>query len=160
MIFGHISSPDSYQHLLTHPIWKRCFDWLKTVDANTPAGIQKLLGDDVVVNVHGYDTLPEAECRFESHRHVVDLQYCICGGELIAWQQASRLLAAGPYEEVSDIQFYQPAPAKTVLHMLSGNFAIFHPSDAHRPKCRDGLHAETFKLVIKIKLACLKAEAG
>ena len=42
--------------------------------------------------------------------------------------------------------------------MLSGNFAIFHPSDAHRPKYQDGLHSETFKLVIKIKLACLKPD--
>ena len=91
-------------------------------------------------------------------QHVLDLQSCIRGGKLIAWQLASRLLAAGPYEEVSDIQFYQPASTNTALHMLSGNFAIFHPSDAHRPKYQDGLHSETFKLVIKIKLACLKPD--
>lgn len=155
MIFGHISSPDTYQHLLAHPIWKQCFDWLKTVDANTPAGIQKLKGDDLVVNVHGYDTLPQADCRFESHRHVLDLQYCLRGGELIDWELASRLLPAAPYDEVKDVQFYQPAAVKTVLHMLPGHFAIFHPSDAHRPKCVDGIHPETFKLVIKVRIAAL-----
>ena len=155
MIFGNIASPDTYNHLLAHPVWKQCFDWLKTVDMNTPPGIQKLKGDDLVVNVHGYETLTRDECRFESHRHVLDLQYGIRGGELIDWQLAARLLPAVPYDEVKDIQFYQPATVKTVLNLLPGNFAIFYPSDAHRPKCVDGVHPEIFKLVIKIKTSVL-----
>jgi beta-galactosidase beta subunit len=34
--------------------------------------------------------------------------------------------------------------------MFPGSFAIFHPSDAHRPKVRDDSNLNIFKLVIKI----------
>ncbi|HZL44079.1 MAG TPA: YhcH/YjgK/YiaL family protein, partial [Verrucomicrobiae bacterium] len=97
MLYGHLSAPDTYAHLLVNPTWKLAFDWLKTVTPTTSPGVQKLEGDDVTVNVHGYDTLPRDRCRFESHRRYVDLQYCISGGEVIGWSLASTLEPDGEY---------------------------------------------------------------
>jgi len=170
MLYGHLSAPDTYTHLLVNPTWKLVFDWLKTAIAATPPGVQKLQGDDVTVNVHGYDTLPRDQCRFESHRRYVDLQYCISGGEVIDWSFASTLEPDGEYDSEKDVQFYRlpalssllPAPRPpssgsgllsphfSLLSMSPGSFAIFHPSDAHRPKVRDDSKPNVFKLVIKI----------
>jgi YhcH/YjgK/YiaL family protein len=174
MIYGHLSAPDAYAHLLVNPAWKLAFDWLKTVTSSTPAGIQKLQGEDIYVNVHGYDTLSREQCRFESHRRYVDLQYCISGSEIIDWSLASALEPDGAYDGDKDLQFYHPphpAPSLaglrsasdvltssscllnsrlTPLSMFSGSFAIFHPSDAHRPKVRGGVSPSVFKLVIKV----------
>ncbi len=164
MIYGHFSATDAYVHLLANPAWRLVFDWLKTVSAGTPAGIQKLQDDDVYVNVHGYDTLPREQCRFESHRRYIDLQYCISGGELIDWWLATRLEPDGRFDDDRDLQFYHPPgvhstdfpvsrfPALPVcaLPMSPGSFAIFHPSDAHRPKAADGVNRSVFKLVVKI----------
>jgi YhcH/YjgK/YiaL family protein len=174
MIYGHISAADSYAHLLVNSSWKLSFDWLRTVTSSTPTGIQKLQGDEIYVNVHGYDTLPREECRFESHRRYVDLQYCISGGEIIDWSLASALEPDAAFDSDKDLQFYcQPQPGPSLagqrsasdvlissscllnsrlspLSMFPGSFAIFHPSDAHRPKVRDGVNPSVFKLVIKV----------
>jgi YhcH/YjgK/YiaL family protein len=167
MICGHLSAADAYAHLLANPAWRLAFEWLKTVTASTPAGIQKLQGDDVYVNVHGYDTLPREQCRFESHRRYVDLQYCISGGEIIDWSLASALEPDGLFDEDKDLQFYRAPVARSAvfsasrvtafpvspvcaLPMSPGSFAIFHPSDAHRPKVQNGVSPSVYKLVIKI----------
>ena len=151
MIHGHLSARDTYQFLLPTPAWKLAFDFLSTVTPATPKGRRSLQGDDIYVNVHGYETLPVEKCVFESHRRYVDLQYCITGGETILWSLATELPPNGAYHENDDLQFYPvPAHATTRLRMLPGAFAIFFPSDAHAPKLADGLHPDTFKLVIKI----------
>ena len=164
MIYGHLSAADAYAHLLANPAWRLAFEWLKTVTALTPAGVQKLQGDDVYVNVHGYDTLPREQCRFESHRRYLDLQYCISGSENIDWSLASVLEPDGAYDADKDLQFYRAPVVRSVdfpisrfpalpiyaLPMSPGSFAIFHPSDAHRPKVQNGVSPSVYKLVIKI----------
>jgi YhcH/YjgK/YiaL family protein len=150
MLHGHISTPDSYAHLLTNPAWRFAFDWLKQLPADPEPGIRQLQGEDVYVNVHGYDTLPREQCRYESHRRYVDLQYCIRGGELIDWQLGSTLKPAGPFDEPKDLQFYELGTSLTQIQMVPGSFAIFFPSDAHLPKRNDGIQKSVFKLVVKV----------
>lgn len=150
MLFGHLSAIDTYRPLLGVPAWQYAFDWLKSLPPEPEAGIRQLQGEDLYVNVHGYETLPRESCRFESHRRYVDLQYCIRGGEFIDWQLTSTLRPSEPFQEEKDLQFYQPGTSLTALHMTPGSFAIFFPSDGHMPKRADGLHRSVFKLVIKI----------
>ena len=150
MIHGHLSAPDAWTHLLSNPAWKFAFDWLKSVTPAIEPGIRPLQGDDMYINVHGYDPLPREQCRYESHRKYVDLQYCITGGELIDWQLASTLTPDGPYDVPKDLQFYSLGTSLTTIQMVPGSFAIFFPSDAHLPKRADGLNRSVFKLVVKV----------
>lgn len=152
MIYGHLSALDGYAPLLANPNWKYAFEWLRQLPAEPEPGIRPLRGEDIYVNVHGYTTLGREECRYESHRRYVDLQYCVSGGELIDWQLASSLTPAGLYDEEKDLQFYEAGHSLTALQMVPGSFAIFYPSDAHRPKRRDGQHPSVSKLVIKVDL--------
>lgn len=155
MIYGHLDSPAAYSFLLGNEAWRMAFDWLKKLPPDIREGIHPILGDKLWANVHGYQTLPRAECRFESHQRHVDLQYCIKGGELIDWQLVPRLTPAGPFDEPNDVQFYQPAETQTVLQMLPGAFGIFFPDDAHRPKVADGWNQRVAKLVIKVSCELL-----
>lgn len=150
MIYGHLSARDAYAHLLVNPAWRFAFDWLAQLPPQPEPGIRPLQGDDIYVNVHGYDTQPREACRYESHRRYVDLQVCLRGGELIDWQLAAELTPDGPFDEAKDLQFYLPGNSLTALQMVPGSYAIFFPSDAHRPKRRDGREPSTFKLVIKV----------
>lgn len=150
MLHGHLSAPDAYAHLLGNAAWKFAFDWLKQLPADPEPGIRELQGEDIYVNVHGYDTLPREQCRYESHRRYVDLQYCIRGGELIDWQLASTLTPSGPFDTSKDLQFYQLGTSLTQVQMVPGSFAIFFPSDAHLPKRADGIQRAVSKLVIKV----------
>ncbi len=152
MLHGHISTPDSYAHLLNNAAWRFAFDWLRKLPADPEPGIRQLQGEDIYVNVHGYDTLPREQCRYESHRRYVDLQYCIQGGEMIDWQLGSTLKPAGDFDESKDLQFYELGTSLTRIQMVPGSYAIFFPSDAHLPKCADGLNRAVSKLVIKVSL--------
>jgi len=155
VIYGHIDSLDSYEHLLAHPVWKQAFQWLRDMPESQAPGIVPLRGNEMFVNVHGYDPLPREQCRFESHRKYLDLQYCIRGGELIEWQRTALLETDGPYDETKDVQFYRLRDSQTGLHMTPGSFVIFYPTDAHLPKVCDGVNKSVFKLVIKVKRTLL-----
>jgi YhcH/YjgK/YiaL family protein len=156
MIHGHLDAPDAWKPLLANPAWKFAFDWLDQLPATPEPGIRPLQGDDIYVNVHGYHTLPREQCRYESHRKYVDLQYCITGGEFIDWQRASTLKPDGGYDTDKDLQFYELGNSLTVIHMLPRSFAIFYPSDAHLPKRADGIHPAVSKLVVKVAYDLVK----
>ena len=99
--------------------------------------------------VQEYTTLPREQCRFESHREHVDLQYTILGEEFIDWIDRDSLQPEGPFE--NDVQFWKsPEGPVTALHQPPGRFAIFHPADAHRPKVRVREGALVKKVVIKV----------
>ena len=156
MILGDINARETFDFLLRNTAWTTAFDWVRAQGDKAPPGIQQIQGDDIYVNVHGYATLPEQDCTFESHRKYFDLQYCIAGGELIDWQDARLLEPAGDYAEPKDLLFYRSAPALTKLHMTPGRFAIFGPIDAHRPKVSDGIHPSVSKLVVKVAARLLQ----
>ncbi|MBL9138391.1 MAG: YhcH/YjgK/YiaL family protein [Verrucomicrobiales bacterium] len=150
MLYGHLSDTEAYAPLLSNEAWRFAFDWLRRLPPDPEPGIRELRGPDLYVNIHGYETLPVAECRYESHRKYVDLQYCIRGGETIDWQRTVHLVPDGPFQMAKDVQFYLPAESHATLRMTDGNYAIFFPTDGHRPKQSDGRHPTVFKLVIKV----------
>jgi YhcH/YjgK/YiaL family protein len=158
MIYGHLEAPDSYAHLLCHPAWRQAFEWLNALPNHPQDGSHRLRGEDLYVMVMTYDTLPRHECRFESHRRYLDLQVLFEGSELIDWCRTSELQADDCYEEKKDVQFYRHRNTSTCLKMGPGNFAIFYPSDSHRPKIADGLSRSVRKAVFKINTALLSYE--
>jgi biofilm protein TabA len=152
MIYGHLSHRGTYAFLLHHPVWKMSFDWLQTINQATPLGTHKIQGDQVYASVQRYETLPREKCRYESHRRYIDIQYCIDGGEIIDHSLTSDLPFDGDYQEAKEAQLYGPYEKGTPLVMSPGWFCVFFPPDGHQPKRRDGIHADVFKVVIKIEV--------
>lgn len=156
MFFGQLNTPETYETFLQTPALLRALAWIREMPSDQAPGVYEIEGDRIFVNVHGYETLPREQCRFESHRKYIDIQYCLEGGELIDIEWASYLTPDGPFDHEKDLQFYQnqPQPEQqeggTVLRMTPGDFAIFLPEDAHRPRVGDGRHPSVRKLVVKI----------
>ena len=150
MIFGHLNELSTYDFLLVKPGWKEAFEWLGSIPLSASAGIVKLRGDDLYASIQRHNTVPREQCRFETHRRYIDLQYCISGGEFIGWNLASALRLEGSFDEKSDVQFYAQPAESTPLRMTTGYFAVFFPADAHAPKEFDGAHHSVFKVVVKI----------
>lgn len=167
MFYGNLNSPDTYEAFLHNDAFQKALHWIRQMPADQAPGIYPIEGDEIFVNVHGYDTLPADQCRFESHRRYIDVQYCIAGGECIDIQWSSRLAPDGDFDAAKDLQFYfagsptsppgnrEPGgkdekPGTTSLLMSPGDFAIFFPEDAHRPKVHDGHNSSVRKLVVKI----------
>ena len=159
MIYGHLRHSESRRFLVQNEIWRQAFESLSTLTPETPLGITQLRGPSMILNVHTYATRPRNVCRFESHRHTVDLQFMIAGGELIEWAADSQLAQDGPYDEQRDFQFYvvpQNEANRTRLHLTTGLFAIFFPCDAHRPQIQDAKHDAVRKAVVKIDTRLLE----
>lgn len=151
MILGRLEQSVTQVQLRRHAIWEEAFDWIEHFAATQPQGIYELRQRRMYVNVHGYDTRPRADCRYESHRVYVDLQYCISGGEIIEWHPLEHLLPKDQYDNTKDVVHYAPpALPQAAIRLSPGTFAIFFSDDGHMPKLTDGVNLHVDKLVIKI----------
>lgn len=149
MLHGDLHDPGTYAALTAHPTWQRAFDWLRTLAPDVALGEVELQGRDLFAIIQEYPTLARHEARFESHEAHIDLQYTLSGGELIDWIPRGTLQPDGPF--ANDVQFWLPPPEPvTALIQTAHRFAIFFPSDAHRPKVRLAGHDRVRKLVIKV----------
>jgi len=151
MFYGKLAASDTYSTFLTHPVWLEALDWLRKLPPTIEPGIYSLRGDQMFANVHGYETKPRAECRYESHQRFIDLQYCLKGGEIIEWHPTDLLLPTRAYDSEKDVVHYSaPSYSHVQLRMAPSCFCIFFPSDGHMPKARNESDRCVEKLVIKI----------
>jgi|InofroStandDraft_1065614.scaffolds.fasta_scaffold09705_5 YhcH/YjgK/YiaL family protein len=91
--------------------------------------------------------VPREKAALEAHRRYIDIHVPLKGTETIGWAPVGQLVhVRTPYDESRDIAFYGDA-AQTLLHVRTGQCAIFLPEDAHAPNIGLGTHR---KLCIKI----------
>lgn len=139
-------------------VFKQAFDWLRTMPASQPDGRVDLRGDQIFILVQGYDTKPAAECRWESHRRTVDIQYIFEGGEAIDYHRPGVLTANNDYDAAREVEFWQPtAPPAATLLMSAGTYVVFLAGEPHRPKGADGTNASVRKAVFKIDASLIDA---
>lgn len=154
MLLGHLRAYQSYQPLLKHLVWQKALVWLERFDPKScPEGEHEIQGRDMYAVVRRIQTKPREQCRFESHRDYIDLQYCAAGLERIEWTPSSPVLHPNTkYDREKDVLFYpQPLDPATTLVMSPGTFAIFFLGDAHMPEISCGVESTTvLKIVIKI----------
>ena len=158
MIFGHVNDLESGFPWLPKPL-KLAVEHLKQTDfAALPAGNYELRGRDIYVQVIDMSTKPFAETRPEVHRQYIDVQYLCSGSELIgvASDTGNNALAEDLLEQ-RDLLFYAGMDNESTLTMVPGSFAVFFPSDVHRPGCASGSPAAIRKVVIKVRVALLAA---
>lgn len=119
---------------------------------DTPDGRYKIKGDDIYALVQSYRTDAPENKKLESHIRYIDIQYIVSGTEVIGWFPAGGLEVMTPYSDENDVIFYHGAECISPLVLTAGMFAIFYPSDAHRPGCFLDKSAPVRKIVIKVKI--------
>ena len=108
------------------------------------------LTDGVRASVQHYRTSPAETLQFETHEQYFDVQYLVCGTEKLGCRSRDGLTETAPYDPANDITFYQePALGGEVL-LNSGEFVIFAPEDAHKPRCAAGEPMDVIKIVVKV----------
>ena len=153
MIYGNINNLGRNATLFHNHPWNEAFKWLGELGSKHPLGILERHDGQMTLNVHTYKTIPRSQCRFENHKHTIDIQYTITGGEYIDWANSDNLTPDGDYISDRDKQyFFNPMNSlNTSIHMAAHHFAVFMPDDVHCPKIHDGLHDKILKAVIKIE---------
>ena len=103
------------------------------------------------VNVHGYETLPREDCKWENHPATIDIQYIISGVEGIDVAAVETL--GEPLVFLPEIDTHHYASNEnpfTRLILEAGSFVVFLPGEAHRPKIAVADPTKLAKLVVKI----------
>ncbi len=156
MIFGHVNDLESTFAWLPKPL-KRVVEHLKQTDFSAlPAGNYDLQGKDIYVQVMDLTTKPRTETRPEVHRQYIDVQFLCHGAEKIgvASDTGNNTLADNLLEQ-RDLLFYTGMENESTLTMTPGSFAIFFPSDVHRPACAVDQPAAIRKVVAKVRVSLL-----
>ncbi|MDB4949521.1 MAG: hypothetical protein JWM27_2170 [Gemmatimonadetes bacterium] len=128
------------------------FRWLRAFDAAIPDGRHAIEGDDVFALVSSYHTGPSTEKRFEAHRAHLDIQYVASGTERVLHAPLGSLRSVQPYSAPDDVEFFADPPQSSSFLLGTGDFAIFHPGDAHKPGCMAGGRHAVRKVVVKVRL--------
>ena len=156
MIFGHVNDLEAAFAWLPKPLGM-VVDHLKNTDfSKLPAGNYDLQGTDVYVQVIDLTTKPFAETRPEVHRQYIDVQFLVSGHEKIGVaSETGKNVVAEDLLATRDLLFYTGAKNESMLTMIPGSFAVFMPSDVHRPACAFDQPEAIRKVVVKVRVSLL-----
>ena len=124
------------------------FAFLRTTDLDAiPSGKHDIEGDTIFALVQEYQTKPLNECKLESHKKYIDIQYVIRGEEFIGvtTKNNQKILEQ---DEDKDYTFYEGTTS--LVRVSKGMFTIFFPDDLHQPCVQTESAAEVKKVVIKV----------
>lgn len=127
-------------------------DFLENLSDQIPVGKHQIIGDRVYAMVQRYETKPKESLLWECHNKYLDIQYIHSGSESILWSERNNVNEWESYNEAKDSMTSHDPHHSTALHLSAGQFAIFLPNDAHKPKCAIDFTMPVMKVVIKIAL--------
>lgn len=151
MFFANLSNRAHWQPFIQSPVLLRSLEWIFENGDTMPEGIHELGDPGCFVNVNGYTTKARELCTWENHPETIDIQYMIKGTEAIDMTAVETLGEPTVFKPESDTQkFAANDRPSTQLILEAGEFVIFLPGEAHRPKVAVREPAPLSKLVIKI----------
>lgn len=146
MIFDKIENIKNYPQ-----ISQVVLDFVLNISENQPVGRVYLTYDKTVwANVDEYITKPLEDCKFEAHKKYIDIQFLLSGEEKIETAFTDELKITEPYDENRDVMFLADTDYKAVLPLKKGYFALFSPTDAHKPQIAFSEPEKVKKIVVKI----------
>jgi biofilm protein TabA len=109
------------------------------------------INNNVKAIVSSYETVDEFVRGYESHKHVIDIQYPIIGLERVKWSPIENMIVNIPYDKPKDRTFFKK-PSKQGTHVDIGNgiFVIMFPGDGHGPQHKIGEKKSIKKITIKV----------
>lgn len=114
------------------------------------AGKHEIEGSQVFYMVQNPALLEMSQTKWEHHEKYIDIQFALTGGEQIAWLPTQDIADWDPMDTQKDIAFARNQQAGTLLNMEKGRFAVFFPTDAHRPCIAAADIRESRKVVVKV----------
>jgi biofilm protein TabA len=138
---------------------RKGIEYLRDTDLqHLQPGKYEIDGEDMFVMIQEAETALKSERKFESHIKYIDIQYLISGEEEIigyARKSSGNVITVNELE-TNDYALYEAAEGEMDLLLKPGMFAVFFPSDLHRPVCSSKtVGTKIKKAVIKVNIALL-----
>lgn len=131
----------------------KAFDWLRKTDLASLKPDQKIEidGNRVFALTQGYKTQESADLTFETHRSYADIQLVVKGSEICEWAPLANLTKVKtPYNPERDCEFFEEPDYSIAVRLEAGDFAVFYPTDGHKPRCCVGKPSDVQKIVVKV----------
>ena len=111
-------------------------------------------GEKMYANVETYQTGPENDKLFESHRKYIDVQIMLSGSEMhgVIPLNEENLTVLKPYDQEKDLVFYGTICDYSRVILATGEFVIYFPQDCHKPGCQLNNASTVRKMVVKIAI--------
>lgn len=117
---------------------------------NMKPGRYEILGDDLFVLVHEYQSKCPNDTEWEAHKVYCDIQLVVNGVEQIGYANLHQMALVKEYDSEDDCAYF--CGEGSVLRFDAGMFMIFFPEDAHRPGMMLNEPQAVKKIVIKVKI--------
>ena len=150
MIFDNVENLGLYKDI---PVLKQAIEYILSHDVTAFAiGKNVIDGENLFCSMQKYQTKDAKDCKAETHKKYIDLQYFISGEERIQYGDLANEGAPVEVREDEDLYFYENH-TESELILNGGHFAIFFPQDVHVPcmQVGDG-PSEICKAVFKIRV--------
>ncbi len=149
MILDKIENADQYK--LLGKRMATALGYMKTTDLSTvEPGKYEIDGSDIFALVQDYETKNRLECKLESHRKYIDIQYLLKGSEFVGHTLLNNQTPVKEYSAEDDYMLF--SEKASFFELKPGMFAIFHPSDLHMPSVYEKQPEKVRKVVIKVKI--------
>jgi len=126
--------------------------FLQDVDSGIEIGTYTI-NNYVKAIVEEYETSCNENLEFESHKHVVDIQYPVIGSERVFWSPIADMDIKIPYERNKDRTiFCNPHIQATHVDIGNGIFAVMFENDGHSPQHCVEFPETIKKITIKVLL--------
>ncbi len=149
MIFDFVENAPNYFGI-SAPLDEGLKTVLSTDFSVLKAGRQKAPESDVFFTVLEPALRPLAQTKWERHEQYIDIQFALADGEHIGCLPVREIGNWEPMDLQKDIAFAADDRAGCVLTMKPGMFAVFFPSDAHRPCIAAPVAESARKVVVKV----------
>ena len=143
MIIDRIEEQERYYAL--HQDMELAFAFLAEAPDLEPGRYE--LENGLFATVSEGDTRQLDTVNLEAHRNYIDLQYCIAGGERMAWAHVQELNLV---EQDPEHNNYFYTGKSTSVSIRPGMFYIMFPSDGHKAGCHHEFPKHYRKVVVKI----------
>lgn len=120
-------------------------------------GRHEIDGDDIFAVVLTVQTRSRQNCKWESHKHYIEIPVVLDGHELMIGQHVADLGNIRAYDADMDNIAYEDNGQGTIINMAPDIFAIFFPNDAHMPCVMVHNPESVKKVIVKVKLPALSA---
>ena len=148
MIFDKIENQNIYKNI--HPRFEKAFEFLNTTDLKTAElGKHIIDGEKIFAIIMEYTTQEEENCKSETHKKYIDIQYMVEGEEYVGLKTLHDEVPTTPYNEEGDFMFYTLDNLPKLV-LKEAHFGIFFPDDIHLTMCQIKEPKPLRKVVIKV----------
>ena len=150
MIVDRLSNSDIYASLGER--FAAAFAFLRSVGpSDFEEKTVEIDGRHVFAMFQPYETAGDAGSEYEAHVAYADLQYVLEGEETIRVTDVEPLTPTTEYHAENDYTLFRLGPG-TDVRLVSGDFVLLFPQDAHVPKLATSSPGSVKKIVVKIRV--------